>query len=691
MSPKESVIRLLTIEDRQEDAERVISALRNAGVAVRPIQANSEAELIEALKKDTFDVAVIGAENKTVALGQASKLIRNSGRDLPIVAVLNELTETAILQAFSAGSPHLAPRDEVEMLHFVITAAYSALQNRRAVGKLKQALKETEKRCDALIDSSRDPISYVHEGMHIRANQAYLEMFGFESFEDVEGLSVLDLIAPGDAGEFKDLLKRLSKGEPPPEMMQLDAVRSDGSEFEATMQFAQASYEGEPCLQIIFRRRELSADVARELDALRQRDQTTGLYNRQFFLSDVEKLALEVSEGRKGCAVMLIEVDNYDKLLSDVGIGHTDDLLEAASTRLRKVLSDNDVLSRFGEHTFSAVLRDSDHAATQAKAEAVREAFASKLLEFASKSLTVMVSVAAVQVTDRNADSTQVLGRASAMLQNIVSSGGNKVELFDPSARDRAEEERIRARVKAVEDAISNNTLVLYFQPIISLHGDGTQCYEALLRLRGEDGELVPPGVFLPDLEEHGLNQRLDRWVIGKALALIAERKAKGHETTLFVNITTESLLDEKLPAMVSAMVKKLDIDGKNLVLEIPESKVFTNLKRAQQFCAGIGQTGVTLSLEHFGASNHSFHVLEHVPAAYLRLDRSFMVDLAKNAESQKKVREMADKISAAGRKSIAEFVQDAASMTVLFTSSVNYVQGNFLAPAGPEMNYDFG
>ena len=130
MSPKESVIRLLTIEDRQEDAERVISALRNAGVAVRPVQAKNEAELIEALKKDAFDVAVIGAENKAVALGQASKLIRNSGRDVPIVAVLSELTETAILQAFSAGSPHLAPRDEPEMLHFVITAAYTALQRK---------------------------------------------------------------------------------------------------------------------------------------------------------------------------------------------------------------------------------------------------------------------------------------------------------------------------------------------------------------------------------------------------------------------------------------------------------------------------------------------------------------------------------------------------------------------------------
>src|SRR5690606_6626678 len=100
---------------------------------------------------------------------------------------------------------------------------FAAVESRRAVRRLQAALRETERRCDALIESSRDPIAYIHEGMHIRANQAYLEMFGFEDFEEVEGLSLLDLVAPAHADGFRQLLKRLSKGEPPPKSMQLTA------------------------------------------------------------------------------------------------------------------------------------------------------------------------------------------------------------------------------------------------------------------------------------------------------------------------------------------------------------------------------------------------------------------------------------------------------------------------------------
>jgi multidomain signaling protein FimX len=137
--------------------------------------------------------------------------------------------------------------------------------------------------------------------------------------------------------------------------------------------------------------------------------------------------------------------------------------------------------------------------------------------------------------------------------------------------------------------------------------------------------------------------------------------------------------------------VKKLGVDGSKLVLEIPESKVYTNLRPAQEFQRGLAAHGVGFSLEQFGSGVNSFQVLTHVDARFLRIDRSFMVDLAKNAEHQKKIREIADRARDLGKQTIAEFVQDAASMTVLFTSSVNFVSGNFLAPAGPEMNYEFG
>jgi PAS domain-containing protein len=114
----------------------------------------------------------------------------------------------------AAGARDVALRSKPEHVQFVVRNEFHALLARRGLRHLEAALRETERRCDALISSSRDPIAYVHEGMHIRANQAYLEMFGFEDFEEIEGLSVLDLISPDDADSFKQLLKKMEKGEP---------------------------------------------------------------------------------------------------------------------------------------------------------------------------------------------------------------------------------------------------------------------------------------------------------------------------------------------------------------------------------------------------------------------------------------------------------------------------------------------
>jgi multidomain signaling protein FimX len=691
MTPRDSVVRLLLVEDRVEDAERITSILRNGGMAVRPSRAESEEHFETLIGGQAFDLVLVGAESKLIRMERVVELVEASGKDVPVIAVLGEFNDAAVTAAFAAGVPRVALRSHPELLQFAISNAFAAVESRRAVRRLQAALRETERRCDALIESSRDPIAYIHEGMHIRANQAYLEMFGFEEFEEVEGLSLLDLIAPGSADGFRQLLKKISKGEPPPKTLQLTAQRSDGSSFEANLEFAQASYEGEPCLQVIFRQRSIDAEVVRELDELRQRDQVTGLFNRQHFMAEIDQIVAEAADGKKDLALLLFEIDNYATVLGEIGIGHTDELLEAVAKRLRKVLGDDEVLARFGEHTFAARLRGSNHQQTRERAEQVRAAFDGKIVEVGERSLTITLSIGAVQIGEKIATTSQVLAKAGQCATTAASMGGNRVELFDPAARDRAEEQRILERVKEVEDALDNGRFVLYFQPVISLHGDAGEAYEVLLRMRLPNGELIPPMSFLPEAEEHGLMTRIDRWVIGRSIALLGERQKAGRDTTLFVNITTSSLLDDKLPGLIGTQLKKLGVDGSKLVLEIPESKVFTNLRQAQEFQRGLAAHGVGFSLEQFGSGVNSFQVLSHVDVRFLRIDRSFMVDLAKNAEHQKKIREIADRARDLGKRTIAEFVQDAASMTVLFTSSVNFVSGNFLAPAGPEMNYEFG
>ena len=690
MSPQDSVIRLLIAEDQLEDAEQLISILRNGGMAVRPHRPESEEELESMLAGQAIDLVLAASGCKLLPPPTVIGAVVASGKDIPVVITSSKIDPDAVMEAAKAGARAVALRTRPEHLQMVVREEFSILDQRRTIRRLEAALRETERRCDALISSSRDPIAYVHEGMHIRANRAYLEMFGYESFEEIEGLPVLDMIASSHANEFKALLKELGKGSQPPKSLELEAQRADASTFDAIMEFAQASYEGEPCLQIIFRQQVIDPDMVKELDALRSRDQVTGLLNRQHFMASLDEAVAAAAGGSNEQALFLIDLDNYANLLNDIGLSHADELLAMAARRLEEQLGEGAIAARFSDHSFG-VLCQGNHTQTRALAEKIRAGFQGHIFEVGERSLSLTVSIGGVQIGEKIASVQQVLGKASTCLQSALGEGGNRMELFDPAARDRAEEERIKQWVGRIEHALKAGDFLLHFQPIISLHGEEGECYEALVRMKVGNGDIVPPLTFLPIAEEHGLMDDIDRWVIGRAISVLAARQKSGRNTTLFVKITAYSLQTEGLPEWIGEQIKAAGVPGDRLVLEIPEAKVFTNLKAAQDFQQRLAKFGCALCLEQFGSGLNSFQLLKHVDAGYLKIDRNFMTDLGKNAENQKKIREIADQARSAGKRTIAEFVQDAASMTVLFTSSVDYVEGNFLAPANPEMTYEFG
>ena len=197
----------------------------------------------------------------------------------------------------------------------------------------------------------------------------------------------------------------------------------------------------------------------------------------------------------------------------------------------------------------------------------------------------------------------------------------------------------------------------------------------------------MPPLRFHQIAEEHGLLGEIDRWVVGRAIRVIAEQQKAGKPVTLLVKITEASLANDKLAKFIGERLEDTGVDGERLVLQLSEAKVFTNLRAAQDFAAAVG---CKVGLEQFGVGLDSFQLLTHFTPAYLKLDRSFTEDLPKNAGNQAQIKEIAAKAQSLGIRSIAEFIQDAASMAILFSSGIDYVEGNFLAPAGPEMNYDF-
>ena len=173
---------------------------------------------------------------------------------------------------------------------------------------------------------------------------------------------------------------------------------------------------------------------------------------------------------------------------------------------------------------------------------------------------------------------------------------------------------------------------------------------------------------------------QIDRWVIAQCdQGRSPSARSRGHKTTFFVKLTPQSLDDQTLLPWIAQQLKNARLRGDALVFEMPESKVVTSLKPARAFVTGLKQIHCGFALEQFGSGLNSFQLLKHVDAHYLKIDRNFMAELPKNKENQEKIKELCDQAHHAGKLTVAEFVEDAASMSILFSCGVNFVQGNFL------------
>jgi diguanylate cyclase (GGDEF)-like protein/PAS domain S-box-containing protein len=683
MAPQKKTIRLLILEDSQNEAERLVSLFRNAGQATRVHRLTSSEDLAEVLQQ-TWDLLINAPTSVNLDPSEAIGAIRKQAKDIPVIQLIDGNDVDAITDALALGAHGALPQGEDEWLILVAKRELANLEERRARRSAELALREAEKRCQLLLESSVDAIAYVHDGMHIYANRAYLELFGYEDVDELEGMPMIDLIASCDQIEFKGFLKNYQSMQGSAELI-CGGVRADGGNFKARMHFSPASYDGEPCIQVVIRAETGNAELEK-LREISTQDLVTGLYNRNHFLESLDSAVERAVNAGQGASLAYIRIDRFASLQADIGLGDSDRLLAELAQLLREQFQEKAELARFGDDAFAVLMPEGTPQQLQQPLTELLRKVEGHLFEVSGRTVQTSLSIGVAALDEQTAKARDVIDRAHRCAEELTD--GNALRIYNPA--DELAAAASRGNVLAMlQQALERNSFRLLFQPIISLRGDSHEHYEVLLRLLDPQGVEVPPGEFLGAAKEAGLATKIDRWVLLNSIKLLAEHRSKGHSTRLFVHISSASLQDPSLLNWLGVALKASRLPPDSLVFQLDEQDAVAYLKQAKALTQGLTGLGCRIALSQFGCVLNPFNTLKHLSADFVKIDGSYTQDLSRQ-ENQEALKQLLADLHQQAKQTIVPFVDSATALATLWQAGVGYIQGQYLQGPSQSMDYNF-
>jgi len=687
-------LQLLVIESTSNDVEALLNALRNDGVAVESRHLSDMKRLEGSLDEERWDLLLCATNVDGVDIAQVVEMASAKGHDMPVVVIHDrdpDEARQAVVDALAAGAKDAVQKTDAEHLKLVLRREFQSLGARRDVRRWRDALSEREERWRALLQASRDPIAYVHDGTHIHANPTYLDMFGFDSIDELTGSPVLDLVIADDQSRFKDFMRAHMKGEGEGSSIEVAGLRSDGNRLDIRMELSPATFEGELCWQLIVRDQSESNEIRAQLEYLRKHDPLTGLYNRQYFMSALEKAVVGGAGSDSGRMLLYLELDNFNVLKETIGIGATDTLIaEIARTLLGRV-PEGGVLSRFGDSVFTLMMQVPHIRAAWDVAEDLRSAVGERIVDVSGKSVISTCSIGICPMLSRARAPETVLARAQHSCRTARKQGGNRIEIHFPAGSNPATVKmNAESPGKIVAQALDDGQVSMLFQPIVNLHEDNMEVYEVYLRVAGESGRpLSESSIFSAEVDADVVT-KLDQWVIERVIELMAKRQRGGHDTHFFVKLSEQAIVDESMLLFISKSLRSAQVPGKCLVLKISEASAMSQVKNVKAFIKGLKQLDCYTALEHFGTGLTSFNTLRHVPVDFLKIDADLVHTLATDHESQSAVRSIVEMARSLRKRVVAVGVEDAATLATLWDMGVHFAQGDGIQVPSESLEWDF-
>jgi multidomain signaling protein FimX len=674
-APESTPVPMLVLTRHQDHVEAINATLRRAGHAVHCTWLPDARDLVDALIQINPELLVVFTDERLLPIEALGELRARTQPPVPVILVAEQVDEQAMTAALRAGAQEVVSLSHPERLQLVCARELRAFRLERALNSTLSSAREYQRALAAFMEGSADAIAQVHDGIVVDANPAWLELYGYSDPDAVRGQPLMDQFDPESHAALKGGLAACLTGKWSDHPLRVMALLSDGTLLPLEMTLSQGEFDGEPVVRLIVQSRRHDEDeIQRRLaDAVRT-DPATGMLHRRYLVEQLKaRLAVPVKGGVRYLAC--IRPDRIDEVIAQVGPLLAEEFVAQFAAVARAESSPGDLAGRFTSSSLMFLIERGTARDVEAWAEHLVGKVATTVFKVDTRTLTATATVGLGLVPPSVADPSAPVADAVEATRRGGEHGGNQVYSVDRADSDTRVQAYDKIWVYHIKSALMENRFRLVQQPIASLLGEDKGMFDVLVRMLDEQGKEVLPSEFIPAAERNDLMKNIDRWVIGASMSFAAARKPAG----IFVRLSKDTVVDTSLPIWLANQLKASKIEPARLCFQVGQEVADQYLLQTKELREHCQRLGFRFAIEHFGVGGDPKQIVEHLRPDVIKIDGTLMQGLASNSTLQHKVKSLVQHAKSVGAQTIAERVEDANTMAVLWQLGIEFIQGYFV------------
>lgn len=660
----------------QNDVELINGSLRDAGLAAHCHWISSATKLTDTLTDTDIELIVLNCDRYPDSIRQVLKVKERYNPEIPIIAARQAVDEASIQKAMSEGACDLVSMQLKSRLQSVVSRELRALRVERALNSTIQSATEYKRQLKDHMNSSSSSIALVQEGIFIDVNDAWMVQFRVKDKDEVVGMPVMDTFEAESQAALKGaLVATIQRKWTAGEKLIVKSQMPTGDAEEVHLEFRRIDMDDGPCVQIRIAPQLKIAEEPTKLvhDALK-RDPTMLFFHRAQFIERITKRLKRKPASGTHCLVY-IKPDNFGKLRDEIGILASEEILAQFAEVVRKRMHPRDVAGRFEGTTIMVLLERGSARDAQVWGQQLCAQIAAHTFDVGSTSSNMTCTVGACAVNEIFSSLEDFVAATVSAYKIGKSAGGNTSVLDESAEEDTKQKEFDAIWVRHLKAALMDNRFRLAQLPIAGLRCDSIKMFDLLVRMIDEQGNSVLPSEFLPAAERNNMMKTVDRWMLQAAVDYCNKNDAD----RVFVRLSRQSITDA---STISWMQQKLDEEGfdcSRLVIQIPERDAAKHIKQARDLINAARKLGIGFAIEHYGIDQERFQILDILKPDYIKIDGELMHTLMTDTKMQAAVSSIVKAAQERKIKTIAERVENANAMAVLFQLGLDFMQGHYV------------